>query len=312
VLNKNSYFTLVLVAACSSSPSDTGNLDSGSESDTGTETAETAETADSQSDSASSDSADSSTDTADSSSDTGDNNPINPDGEGPAPVDLGPITDLAAPGSYVLLAKAGITNVTGSSITGGHLGISPAHASYITGFSLVADPSNEYSTSFAMVSPGRIYAADYATPTPENLTAAVLWMESAYVDAAGRSHPDFLDLESGNLGGLTLEPGLYTWGTSVTVPDDVTISGGAEDVWIFQISNDLDISTARSVILSGGARASNIFWQVAGQVTIRENAHFEGVILSKTAVTLQTTASFNGRAFAQTMIALDDNDLTAP
>jgi hypothetical protein len=240
------------------------------------------------------------------------NNPPNPAGAGPAPVDIGSSANLASAGSYVLLAKTGITNVTGSSITGGNLGISPAAASFITGFSMTADASNVFSTSSSVVAPGKIYAADYATPTPANLTTAILNMQTAYTDAAGRTPPDHLNLSSGNLGGLTLAPGLYTWGNTVTIPSDVTISGGANDVWIFQISNDLDLSSAKNVVLSGGAQAKNIFWQVAGQVTIHANAHFEGVILCKTAITIQTTATLHGRALAQTLIAIDNNAITSP
>jgi hypothetical protein len=231
---------------------------------------------------------------------------------GPARVELGSRTNLAAAGSYVLLAKTGITNVTGSRITGGHLGLSPEAASMITGFALVAHSTNVYSTSVAVVAPAKVYAADYEPPTPSNLTTAVLDMEAAYSDAAGRSNPDFLNMADGNIGGKTLAPGLYKWGTGVTIPNDVTISGAANDVWIFQISNDLDVSSAKRVILSGGARARNIFWQVAGQVTIHADAHFEGIILSQTGITLQTGASMNGRALAQSLIALDDNAVTAP
>jgi hypothetical protein len=244
--------------------------------------------------------------------DGGSRDAANPEGLGPAPVELGSTTDLAAAGGYVLLAKTGITDVTGSSITGGHLGLSPAAASFVTGFSLTAHATNVYATSDSVVSPGKVYAASYMAPTPSNLTTAVLGMQAAYTDAAGRSDPDFLNLGSGDLGGRTLEPGLYTWGTSVTIPEDVTIAGGADDVWIFQISNDLDLSTAKQILLSGGAQAKNIFWQVAGQTTIHANAHFEGVILCRTGITLQTNASMNGRALSQTLIALDDNDITAP
>lgn len=240
------------------------------------------------------------------------NNPPNPSGLGPAPVDLGTPTDPAAAGSYVLLAKTGITNVTGSSITGGDLGLSPAAASFITGFSLIADPTNVYSTSASVVPPGKVYASDFAVPTPSNLTTAVLDMEAGYSDAASRTNPDFLNLASGEIGGETLVPGLYRWGTGVTIPTDVTIAGGAEDVWIFQISNDLNLSTATSVILSGGAQAKNIFWQVAGEVTIQADGHFEGVILSQTGITLQTTATLHGRALAQSLIAIDNNAITAP
>jgi hypothetical protein len=239
-------------------------------------------------------------------------NPPNPIGLGPAPVDLGATADVAAPGSYVLLAKTGITNVTGSTITGGNLGISPAAASFITGFALTPDASNEFATSVSVSGPGRVYASNYAVPTPSNLTTTVLAMQAAYIDAAGRSDPDFLNLHTGNLGGQTLVPGTYKWGTGVTIPLDVTIAGGANDVWIFQISNDLDLSAAKRITLSGGAQAKNIFWQVAGQVTIHANAHFEGVILCKTGITLQTTATLHGRAFAQSLVAIDNNAITAP
>jgi hypothetical protein len=239
------------------------------------------------------------------------NNPPNPDGLGPAPVDLGSSTDLATAMGYVILAKTGVTNATGSAIVG-NLGVSPAAASDMTGFDQTEDASGVFATAAAVIAPGKIYCSDYDVPTPANLTAAVLSMEAAYTDAASRTTPDHLNLGSGEIGGETLTPGLYTWGTGVTIPDAVTISGGPTDVWIFQISEDLDLSTNTEVILSGGAVPENIYWQVAGTVTIHADAHFEGVILSKTGITLQTNASMDGRALAQTLIAIDDNAITQP
>jgi hypothetical protein len=137
-------------------------------------------------------------------------------------------------------------------------------------------------------------------------------MLTAYTDAAGRPTPDFLNLNSGNIGGETLQAGLYKWGTTVTIPGDVTLSGSADDVWIFQIDNDLTMSAAKNIILTDGAKASNIFWQVAGEVVIGANSHFEGVILSKTGITFQTGASLNGRMLAQTAVILDQNAVTKP
>lgn len=233
-------------------------------------------------------------------------------GSGPAPVILGAEDDLAAPGAYVVLAEAAITNVPGSKISGGNVGVSPAAAGSITGFGLVLDDSGVYSTSPEVVAPGKVYAADYMAPTPVNLTTAVLGMQAAYIDAAGRIPTDYLDLESGDLGGLTLAPGIYTWGSTVLVPEDVTLDGCEDDVWIFQVAGDLDVSTGKSVLLAGGARARNVFWQIAGQATVHVGAHLEGVVLSKTGITLQTEASLNGRAYAQTMVALDKNAVTAP
>lgn len=242
----------------------------------------------------------------------GSNNPQNPAGEGPAPVEIGSPTNVADAGSFAILSKTGITNVTGSMITGGNLGVSPGAASLLTGFGETLDTTNVFSTSASVAPPAKIYASDYAPPTPSNLGTAVLDMEAAYTDAAGRSNPDFLNLGSGNLGGLTLAPGLYTFGTSVTIPTNVTISGGANDVWIFQISGDLDLSSAMSVILAGNAQAKNIYWQVAGAVTLQQGSHFEGIILCQTGINLQTTASVNGRLLSQSLVALDNNAITAP
>jgi Ice-binding-like len=245
----------------------------------------------------------------DSTSNSNPTNPTNPNGKGPAPVPLGSAGSLGSSGSYAVLAKTGISNVTGSMVTG-DVGLSPAAASFITGFSLVADSTNVFSTSSSVA--GKVYAANYAVPSPSNLTTAIGSMETAYTDAAGRSTPDYLELSTGNLGGLTLAPGLYKWTSAVTIPTDVTIAGGANDVWIFQTSGNLSISAAKHVVLSGGAQAKNIFWQVAGQATLGATSHFEGIILSKTAITLQTGASMKGRALAQTQIALDNNAITQP
>jgi hypothetical protein len=236
-------------------------------------------------------------------------NPQNPSGAGPAPVSLGSGAELGAAGSYVILAKTGISNVTGSTVTG-DMGLSPAAASFITGFSLTADGTNVFSRSSSVF--GKVYAADYAVPSPSNLTTSIGSMETAYTDAAGRTLPDFNELATGNLGGLTLVPGLYKWTSSVTIPTDVTIAGGANDVWIFQTSGNLTVAAAKNIVLSGGAQAKNIFWQVAGQATLGSTSHFEGIILSKTAITLQTGASMKGRALAQTQVALDNNAITAP
>lgn len=215
--------------------------------------------------------------------------------------------DLGAAGNYVILAKTAINNNPTSAITG-DLGLSPAATSFITGFALTN--ATGYATSSQVT--GQVFAADMASPTSTNLTTAVENMITAYNDAAGRSTPDFLELSTGNIGGLTLTPGLYKWTSTVTLPSNVTISGGANDVWIFQISGDLTMSSAVNVTLTGGAQAKNIFWQVAGQTTFGATSHFEGVILCMTGITFQTGASINGRALAQTAVVLDANAVTRP
>ena len=92
----------------------------------------------------------------------------------------------------------------------------------------------------------------------------------------------------------------------------VTISGGANDVWIFQMSGDLTVSTNKRINLVGGAQAKNIFWQVAGQVTVGASAQFEGIVLSQTSILLMTGANLNGRALAQSQVALQSATVTKP
>lgn len=215
--------------------------------------------------------------------------------------------NLRSAGDYAILTQTAITNVSTSAITG-DMGVSPAATSYITGFALV--DATGYATSAQVT--GKVYGADMASPTPDNLTTAVNNMVTAYDLAAGRLHPDFLELATGNIGGKTLVPGLYKWTNTVTAPTNLTLSGSADDVWIFQIAGDLDVSSAVNITLAGGAQAENIFWQVAGSVTIGTTAHFEGVILSKTSITLKSEASINGRALAQTAVILNKNEFTAP
>lgn len=217
------------------------------------------------------------------------------------------LVELGAAGNYVILAKTAINNISTSAVTG-DLGLSPAATSYITGLSLT--DATGYATSAQVT--GRVYAADMVAPTSTNLTTAVNNMITAYNDAAGRPTPDFLEYGTGNIGGRTLEAGLYKWTTSVTMPADVTIKGTATDIWIFQTSGDLLMSTGVKITLTGGALAKNIFWQVAGQATLGATTHFEGVILCKTGITFQTGASLNGRALAQTAVVLDANTIVKP
>ena len=228
---------------------------------------------------------------------------------------VGPVLTLAASpatvnlgtsGNFVILTKTGIST-TGVTSINGDIGVSPAEATYITGFGLILPAGSAFSTS-ALVN-GKVYAPSYANPTPANLTTAVRDMQTAYTDAAGRA-PDVTELSAGNIGGLTLTSGVYKWGTGLAIPTDVTLSGGANDVWIFQVAQNLNLSPGKKIVLAGGAKANNIFWVVAGQTTIGTTAVFNGNILDQTAIVLNTGAVLNGRALAQTAVTLDANAVT--
>ena len=217
-------------------------------------------------------------------------------GVGPAPVRLG------TAGTFAILSKSGITDVYASAISG-DVGTSP-----ITGAALLLACDEVTGRMFVVDAAGPACAINDAT----TLTAAVGDMETAYLDAQGRVSPDYTELGAGEIGGLTLSPGLYKWGTGVLITNDVTLAGGPNDVWIFQVAGTLNQGSAARVTLTGGALAKNVFWQVAGAVSIGTTAHFEGVVLTKTMVAVKTGASVNGRLLAQTAVTLQMNAITQP
>ncbi|MDB6024813.1 MAG: hypothetical protein JWM68_1036 [Verrucomicrobiales bacterium] len=215
------------------------------------------------------------------------------------------IVDLHTAGNFAILSKAGISDIPSSSITG-NIGTSP-----ITGAAIIATCPEVT---------GTIYTVDAAGPAcrvvnAELLTTAVSDMETAYIDAGGRAPTEATELGDGNISGMTLFTGVYKWSTSLLINSDVTLSGSATDVWIFEIGGDLNVASAGSlatgikVILTGGAKAQNVFWQVGGVsgATLGTYSTFNGNILSAKAIVLQTGAVLCGRALAQSAVTLDQN-----
>lgn len=217
--------------------------------------------------------------------------------------------NLGTAGNYAILTKAGIST-TGTTFIVGDIAVSPANVTALTGFNETQDASGDFATSTLVE--GSLFAAEMSENTSSELTTAVSNMKSAYDDAADRVDPDFTELGAGEIGGLTLDPGLYKWGTGVLVTSDVTLNGSAEDVWIFQIAEGLKLEDGKSIILTGGARPENIFWQVAEEVTLQASTTFNGIILGKTGTSMGSGAVLNGRVLAQTAVTLIANDINQP
>ncbi|HTL53745.1 MAG TPA: Ig-like domain-containing protein, partial [Planctomycetota bacterium] len=166
---------------------------------------------------------------------------------------------------FVILAGSGIGTTPTNTITG-DLGLSPAGEVFITGLALT--DATSYATSAQVT--GLIYAADMADPTPAMLTQAKGDLTLAYNDAAGRLPTPtgaFFNPGSGDMAGLTLASGLYKFSGTATATAAFTLDGGANDVWIFQIPGDLNVSNGVHVSLINGAQARNIFWQIGSQAT---------------------------------------------
>jgi hypothetical protein len=210
--------------------------------------------------------------------------------------------ELGTAGDYVILAKTGISTVPKSVITG-DIAVSPIAAAAITGFDLIMDSEGVFSTASQVT--GKVYASDYESPTPVELTTAVSDMETAYTNAADRTNADAarINLGAGLIGGMTLTPGVYTFGSDIKIAGTaVTFDGDENAVFIIQTTGNVVLEA--DVTLSGGALAKNIFWQVAGQVTVGAGMKMHGVLLVKTAVTFNTGSSLDGRVLAQTACSL--------
>jgi hypothetical protein len=224
--------------------------------------------------------------------------------------------ELGKAGGFAILTAAGITTVPESAITG-NIGCSPIAATAMTGWSLTKDDTNTFSTSAQVT--GKVYAADYASPTPSDLTIAIADTQTAYNDAAERdtsesSHggTEHLNVKKGLISGTTFTAGVYTWGTNIKFDSDISITGNATDLFIFQTTGNVIASTGARVNLLGQAKAENIVWQVAGYVDAGADSHLEGIFLVKTHAAFKAGSSLNGRILAQTACTLDKATVTAP
>ena len=217
-------------------------------------------------------------------------------GIGPVPV------ELHSAGNFAILTKTGITDVFESAVKG-NVGTSP-----ITGAALLLT-CGEVS--------GKVYTVDAAGPLPcavddaTRLTSAVRDMEFAYDNAAGRQNPDFTELGAGEIGGLTLAPGLYKWGPAFRF-QTMSRFRGPDAVWIFQIAGTLKEANAMRVTLAGGAQARNIFWQVAGAVDYWNHRALRGRRIGENDGSRQYWSIGERQTIAQTAVTLQMNAVTEP
>jgi ice-binding like protein/Big-like domain-containing protein len=200
---------------------------------------------------------------------------------------------LGAAATFAVLATDTVSNTGASSIVGS-IGVSPG--TEITGFPLGTPTVGTLESATA--------AADLAR---EALTLA-------YGDAAGRVLCP-LDVTGQDLGGQTLTPGLYNATTQMSNSGTLTLNaqGDADAVFIFQAGRALATSSAFEVVLTNGARAANVFWQVDGPTIISATSSIVGTILANTSITIGNGASLQGRALAREgNVTLDDNDVSLP
>lgn len=249
-------------------------------------------------------------------------------GQGPAPSGSTctgtSCVDLGTAANYVILAQTGVTYTPGATVTStpkiiGNIGISPAAASFITGLALNLPAGGAYATS-TLVN-GAVYAPGYANPTPNNLTVAVGNQNAAYSAAAAMAtaggglaggSPGTACPGSGALGGITLTPGVYTCTTAISIGAGTNVTLDGAGTYVIKTTGTLSQAASTQVILTNGALPENVFWQVAGVVTIGASAQMQGVILSASDINLVTSATVKGRLYSKTTVAMDTNTVTQP
>jgi len=220
------------------------------------------------------------------------------------------LVDLKSAADFTILSKTGISTIGVTSITG-NIGVSPAKATALTGFSLIMDATQQFATSLYVI--GKVYASDYTLAPPSKMTTAVSDMESAFTAANGMTTTVIVDKGAGNISGMTLAAGLYKWSTGLLITNQgVTLSGGPNDTWVFQIAQGLTVDNTAIIHLTGGAQAKNIFWITASNAVIGSDVDFSGNIMSQTLISLNSRAKVTGRLLAQSAVTLNTSIVVAP
>lgn len=219
-------------------------------------------------------------------------------GRGPAPVIMG------SAANFRILAQSAVSDVPTSAITG-EVGLSPAAGTFVTGLTC-PEVTGSSATPIHVATAGGANIAACSFIDSSALTTAVNDAGTAYTDANSRA-PDYTELGAGNISGLNLAPATYKWSSSVLIASNLTLTGGPNDVWIFQIAQGLTVSPGVQIILAGGALPQNIYWATFAAASLNTTSKFKGTILSQTSIGMQTGATINGRLFAGTAVSLDQN-----
>ena len=218
---------------------------------------------------------------------------------GTQPSIISPI-DLKSTSNFAILTSTGITTTLGTTVQG-NMGVSPIVGTSITGFGLIMDDSHKFSTSL-LVS-GKVYAPNYAVPTPSMLSTAISDMTVVYNDGIARINPDGLNLLYEN---QIFLPGLYKWTTAVTITHTISFDAQNEQssIWIIQITKTLTLMADATVVLLNGAKPNNIFWVVSEAASMLENSHMEGIMILKTSLSTLSGSSLTGKVLAQTALTM--------
>jgi hypothetical protein len=198
----------------------------------------------------------------------------------------GPI-GLGTAEPFAVLAHTTVTN-TGTSTIDGDLGLSPG--TDVTGFP-----------------PGILNGTMHVTDAVA--AQAKVDLTTAYGVAASLT-PTQTGIS--DLVGMSLTPGVYS-GADMSLSGALTLEGGAESVWVFQVASTLIIDSGALITMTGGASSCNVFWQVGSSATIGSGANFVGTVMADASVTADTGAVIAGRLMARTgAVTLDTNVITSP
>lgn len=211
-----------------------------------------------------------------------------------------PTVDLGTATGFSILAGSQITDAGSSSvIVTGNVGLYPATGAAI-------------GLTAGQVLGGTIYQAETSGAL---LNTAKNDLTTAYNDAAARSATVDFGVVDNQLGGLTLFPGVYSFGHAATANLIGTLTldanGDLNPVWIFQATSDLIAATGSIVALVNGAAACDVFWQVSSSATIGTYSNFVGHIMADQSIALQAYATLDGSAMARiAAVTLDHNTIT--
>ncbi len=211
--------------------------------------------------------------------------------------------ELGIADSFAILAYSSIISAPTSTIMG-KVGLMPGGRSLIN-LNLNTEVSGGSED---------VYAGDDAGDQLNYLSIAKSDLISAYREVVGRvTDKDKIESFGGKLGGRVLPSGTYKWSSSVFINSDLVLEGSETDVFIFQIDGNLTLSPGVKILLNGGAKAKNVFWQVSGRVLLDSLSSFNGTVISQMTFEMKNQAVLNGRAFVKNgKLVLSQNNISRP